>query len=192
MRVYRGLLVLFRVKIGGGGGLYRSSFFFSDRLVQRDFFINLTYLKMSIYSLLKKTIEADETLTEVYELEKDRMGIYWDEDKFYKQLAYGSHSESEVGIYPTLSYLHLKAHPMGSIYAGFGVPMCVKNEKTGKYETKYVGETEEELLEIARAWAKKSQYPKTKKEEYEIKAREALKESQRYKRMAEEEEDGTN
>lgn len=118
--------------------------------------------------------------------------MYWDEDKFYKQLAYGSHSESDVGIIPTISYLHLKAHPMGEIYAGHGVPMMVKNEKTGKFRQKYVGTTEEELLEVARAWAKKCKYPKTKKEEYEIKAKHALEESRRYKRMAEEEKNGSD
>lgn len=131
----------------------------------------------------KKQIKADQILTELFELEKERMGMYWDEENCLRRIACGSYQS--LCLNPILFYIFMKTHVHGMIYEGMGVPLGVKSKKTGKYRTKYLGKKSSELLEIARKWGKAMQEPRNQKEKYLRDADRAMEDYKRYKALAE-------
>jgi len=111
---------------------------------------------------IEKQIKEDPILLELYELEKERMGMYWDEKNFLSFIL-GS-SISSLMNHPILMYMHRKLLPQHIGNLGFLV--AVKNKK-GKYVSKEIGKTDKELLKICRIWGRISNYPKTEKEMHE-------------------------
>jgi hypothetical protein len=111
---------------------------------------------------IEKQIKEDPILLELYELEKERMGMYWDEKNFHSFIL-GS-SISSLMNHPILMYMHRKLLPQHIGNLGFLV--AVKNKK-GKYVSKEIGKTDKELLKICRIWGRISNYPKTEKEMHE-------------------------
>ena len=121
-------------------------------------------LKESIQDKIKKQIKEDPILLELYKLEKERMGMYWDKKNFLSFIL-GS-SISSLMNHPILMYMHRKLLPNSQHIGNFGFLVAKKNKK-GKYVEKEIGKTDKELLKICRIWGKISNYPKTEKEMHE-------------------------
>ena len=113
---------------------------------------------------IEKQIKEDPILLELYELEKERMGMYWDKKNFLSFIL-GS-SISALMNHPILMYMSRKLLPNSQYIGNFGFLVAVKNKK-GKYVSKEIGKTDKELLKICRIWGKISNYPKTEKEMHE-------------------------
>jgi hypothetical protein len=121
-------------------------------------------IKEAILDKTEKEIKEDPILLELYELEKERMGMYWDKKNFLSFIL-GS-STSSLMNHPILMYMHRKLLPSSQYIGNFGFLVAVKNTK-GKYVQKEIGKTDKELLKICRIWGKISNYPKTEKEMHE-------------------------
>ena len=131
-------------------------------MVMSEFFKDS--LKESILDKIKKQIKEDPILLELYELEKERKGMYWDEKNFLSFIL-GS-STSSLMNHPILMYMNRKLLPSSQHIGNFGFLVAVKNKK-GKYVSKEIGKTDKELLKICRIWGRISNYPKTEKEMHE-------------------------
>lgn len=120
-------------------------------------------MKEVLLRKIEKQIKEDPILLELYELEKERMGMYWDKKNF---LPYIFGSTSGLMNHPILMYMHRKLLPSSQYTGDFGFLVAKKNKK-GKYVQKEIGKTDKELLKICRIWGKISNYPKTEKEMHE-------------------------
>ena len=88
---------------------------------------------------IEKLIKEDPILLELYELEKERKGMYWDEKNFLSFIL-GS-SISSLMNHPILMYMNRKLLPNSQYIGNFGFLVAVKNKK-GKYVSKEIGNTD--------------------------------------------------
>ena len=126
-------------------------------------------MKEVLLRKIEKEIKKDPILLELYELEKERTGMYWSKKNFLPCI-FGS--TSGLMNHPILMYMHRKLLPSSQYIGNFGFLVAKKNKK-GKYVQKEIGKTDKELLKICRIWGKTCVYPKTEKEMHERRVKES-------------------